>query len=368
MINRRLKRTVSTLALLIAAVVVWNVPMGNRETGKFVLKPLEHAEVRAPVAGFVTDVHYDEGESVSVGAAVVEMEVPELRSEIAQKRSQIEEVRAVLRALGADVPTGIETALAALDDPGDAPRRTDGKSSGYVRMTKTGPVRGKVHEIEAELAYARKRYEQAQLLNETKVVSDDRLRELNKNYQVWRNKRQEILSEQEAEKARLARLLEELTYLEDTREKLALLSPVEGIVTTPRLQALKGRYFEEGDLILEVVDPSGLEVEVTIGEQNLPSVRTGQRVVLKPFSLPYQTFEARVVRIAPVVQQPEVMENQATPQGSTGELKVYCELERPSAELTPGMSGYARIHLSDETFGNVVARRFMRFVRTEFWW
>jgi hypothetical protein len=160
-----------------------------------------------------------------------------------------------------------------------------------------------------------------------------------------------------------------LTYLEQVKSKLVLRSPIAGIVTTPRLNELKGRYFEEGDLILEVLDPSALEAVVTIGERNMPAVAPGQKVVLKPFSLPYRTFEARVLRIAPVVQQPDEKEQVTTARhGNSGELTIYCVLDHTAGELTPGMSGYARIHLSEETFGNIVMRRLTRFIRTEFWW
>lgn len=365
---RILRRAIPATVLLIGGVVVWNLPVGNRETGTFVFKPLQNAEIRAPVEAFVAKVHYDEGDEAAEGAVIAEMEVPELNSDIAGKRSEIEEVRAQLRSLGADAKADRPNPVGQ-DRATSTQHKSDGGRDDDETLPARGSPRGKVHEVEAEMEYARQRYEQSRTLNRTKVVSDDKLREMKKDYQVWQTKYQEVLSEQEAAKAQLARLIEELTYLEEVKARLVLRSPIRGIVTTPRARKLEGHYFEEGDLILEVVNPDELEAEVTIGEQNMSLVAPGQRVELKPFSLPYRTVDASVLRIAPVVLQPDEEEHTGTvPQGSSGELKVYCSLGGAVDELTPGMSGYARIYLADETFGNLVASRLMRFIRTEFWW
>lgn len=364
---RRTRRAITMAGLVGVGVLVWNLPMSDRETGNFVLTPLAHTEIRAPVAGFVTDIYYREGEEISEGATIADMEVPELESQIAGKRAEIAEVRAILGSLGRipNASTGAPRGAATGDY-----RAADGDdleegSSGTVR---TLPAKGKVQEIKAELDYARQKFDQARKLNRTKAVSDDRLLELEKDYRVWLHKYEQALSEEDAETARLGRLTEELKFLKGIEEKLALRSPISGVVTTERIGELRGRYYEEGDLIFEVVDPASLEAEVTLGEQNMTSIEAAQKVVLKPFSLPNRTFEARVARIAPVIQQPDVAETLSPSPGGTGKLKVYCTLEQPMPELTPGMSGYARIHLSDTTFGYVVTSRLMRFVRTEFWW
>jgi multidrug resistance efflux pump len=365
---RKAKRAIWGVALISCGILVWNLPMGNRETGNFVLQSLNHAEVRAPVAGFVTRVYYGEGEKVSEGIVIADMEVPELNSEIARKRSEIAEAHAILKSLGADIPLTMRTTLAALLVGGEGERNKGKENTSTVGSVGNAEAKGKVHEIEAELGYARQRYKQAQILNRTNAVSDDQLWEMKKDYEVWLHKHQQVLSEQEAENAKLARLIEELRYLEDMSGKLALRSPIGGIVTTPRLMELKGRYYEEGELIFEVVDPSELEAQVTIGEQNMAAIAPGQAVVLKPFSLPYRTFKGHVVRIAPVIHQPNKATPSASSQRRSGELMIYCKLDEASEALAPGMSGYARIQLAKDTFGNIVARRFMRFIRTEFWW
>src|SRR5207302_1216182 len=104
----------------------------------------------------------------------------------------------------------------------------------------------------------------------------------------------------EAERARLARLEEELRYLEGLRERLAVASPIVGLIVTPRLKEKVGQYFREGDLIGEVKSSVGLEAEIALAEQDAERVRTGQPVTLKARALPFRTFGGLVDRIAPV--------------------------------------------------------------------
>src|SRR5262249_14379564 len=121
----------------------------------------------------------------------------------------------------------------------------------------------------------------------------------------------------EAERARLARLEEELRYLEELRGQLEVASPIGGLIVTPRLKEKVGQYLHEGDLIGEVRSWAGLEAEIALSEQDAEWVRNGQSVTLKARALPYQLFVGRVDRIAPVAVPGEV---QST-------LTVYCRLE-----------------------------------------
>src|SRR5262249_61744324 len=86
--------------------------------------------------------------------------------------------------------------------------------------------------------------------------------------------------EVEAESARLARLREEVRYLDQLRDRLSVHSPVPGLVTTARLKEKVGQYVTEGELVLLVEEPAGLEVEITLAEQEVERVRPGQTVAL----------------------------------------------------------------------------------------
>src|SRR5581483_374618 len=84
----------------LAAALVF-VRVEDRAGGPFEAVPVTRAEVRAPVAGFLREVPSDEGEHVSRGAPVARLEIPDLDSQLAQKRAAVREAAARLRMLEA---------------------------------------------------------------------------------------------------------------------------------------------------------------------------------------------------------------------------------------------------------------------------
>jgi multidrug resistance efflux pump len=162
----------------------------------------------------------------------------------------------------------------------------------------------------------------------------------------------------DAARAHLARLQEEARYLEGLQQKVLLHSPVPAIITTPRLKEKVGQYVREGDLICAVEESASLEAEIALAEQDVARVQPGQRIELKARSLPFGTFQAQVVRIAPAAGRGDV---QST-------VTVYCRLDDCPAELRPGMTGHARVYTDRRPVGAILGERVLRFLRTEFWW
>jgi multidrug efflux pump subunit AcrA (membrane-fusion protein) len=119
-----------------------------------------------------------------------------------------------------------------------------------------------------------------------------------------------------------------------------------------------GQYFREGDLICVIEESTSLQVEISLAEQDMTRVQVGQEVALKVRVLPCATFPAQVRRIAPSAVRTEGQSN----------VTVHCTLPAPAAELRPDMTGYARIYTGRRTIGAIVLDRFLRLVRTEFWW
>src|SRR5262249_34969171 len=100
-----LKRRKWTVAWLLAAggvaAALFFGSMEGRVGGPFEGTPATRAEGRAPRAGFLREVFYDEGERVYPGALVARLEVPDLDSQLAQKRAAVREAAARLRLLEA---------------------------------------------------------------------------------------------------------------------------------------------------------------------------------------------------------------------------------------------------------------------------
>jgi multidrug efflux pump subunit AcrA (membrane-fusion protein) len=394
-------------ALLLGGVpaALFVVQVEDRAGGPFQLRPAARAELRAPVAGFLRAISYEEGSPVSPDAVVARLEVPDLPSRTAQKRAEVREGQASLRLLEegprprevVEQRHRVERAAAWRDlARRDLARGRESLEKELARLEK------QVAEHGAELEYAQSSLERARRLRDgrtAQVISAEEYAEVEKRGRVCRAQLEQARAEQqarqalgtreaeaelarrekeladaqaalalleagsrpdevEAARARLDRLGEELHYLEGLADKVQVRSPIAGLITTPHLREKVGQYVREGDLIGVVEDPGGLEAEIALAEQEVARVRPGQAVELKARALPFETFRASVDRVAPAAGRGEV---QST-------VTVTCRLGEPPADLRPGMSGYARVYTGRRSLGEVLADRALRYVRTEFWW
>jgi len=404
MIRSRHKRTTAWVVFVGALPVIFTA--GQFEDwvgGSFQVRPVRRAEVRAPVAGFLGEVRADEGDRISPGAPIVHLEVPDLESRIAQKQAEGRESRARLRLLE----------IGPRPEEVEAQRQDIRRSRAWRDLARRDLDRaeqilaGDLARLDEQLAQHRAEHEQARAslarmqklrVRSPGAVSEEEYREMETRCRIGQARADQVEAEKrarraqgaveaetelalrekqlaeaetaltlleagprpeevDAERARLARLDEELRYQEEIRARLAVASPVSGLVVTPRLREKVGQYFREGDLICEVESLAGLEVEITLEEHDADRVRTGQPVALKARALPFRIFRGRLDRIAPVAVPGEV---QST-------LTAYCRLEAVP-ELRPGMTGYARVSAGRRSLGEIVASRALRVLRTEFWW
>lgn len=403
MILRRHKRlAIWLLSLGGLAAVLCFVEIEDRAGGSFELRPRVRAEVRAPVSGFLKEVEFDEGDHVSPGAVVALLEIPDLDSRIARKRAEVRETGATLKLLEAgprpeelaEQRHRVERAKAWRDLAEQDLRRTrQALDEELARLEK------KMAACRAELEFARDAYERARRLAGRKALSEAEYRDADRKSRVCEAQLEQAQAEKralqakgtlmaeaelalrereladaraaltllqagtrpeeiEAERARLARLQEELRYLEQLQDDLVVSSPVPGLITTPHLKEKVGEYVREGESIVEVEDPAGLEAEIVLAEQDVARVRAGQTVQLKARALPFEGFAARVERIAPAVRTGEIKSG----------LTVSCRLEAASEQLRPGMTGYARIETGRRPIGAILVDRAMRLLRPEFWW
>jgi multidrug resistance efflux pump len=166
------------------------------------------------------------------------------------------------------------------------------------------------------------------------------------------------LEEVNAAQAHVARLQEELKYLDSLTEKLVISSAIGGFVTTPRLKEKIGSYLHDGDLICTIEQADDLTAEIALNEQDVGDVQPGQPIELTARALPFETLFSKVDRIAPAATSGK-LENTVT---------VYCNLNSPDHTLRPGMTGHARIACGRKPAGILITNEIYRRLRTEFWW
>jgi multidrug efflux pump subunit AcrA (membrane-fusion protein) len=378
------------------------VEMEDRAGGSFRLRPAVRAELRAPVAGFLREVYFDEGDRVSPGAVVARLEIPDLESRLAGKQAEVREVRARLRMLEigprpeevAEQRRRVERTRAWRDLAQQDLLRTRQSLEEDLNRLET-----QITARRAELDVAQDSYQRARGLLSARTLADEQFRETEGKYRVSqarlaeaiaakrarqasgtleaeteRARREKELADAEAvlrvleagtrpeelqaEHARLARLHEEIRHLQDQRQKQTVPANVAGLVTTVRSREKVGQYLREGDLICLVEEPAELEAEVSLAEQDVARVRAGQPVNLKARALPFETLATQVDRVAPAAGRGEVQSSVA----------VYCRLDNAALELRPEMTGYARVYTGRRAIGAILLDRVLRFVRTEFWW
>jgi Cu(I)/Ag(I) efflux system membrane fusion protein len=124
----------------------------------------------------------------------------------------------------------------------------------------------------------------------------------------------------------------QVSQLERTRKPIfatTVISPVSGIVT--RKLAVEQQYVAQGQPLLEVADLSTVWVEADVYEQQLPSVKIGDRVEIAAAAVPGRTFTGKVSFIVPVLE------------GATRTARVRVELANPGLQLKPDMYVSARI-------------------------
>jgi putative peptide zinc metalloprotease protein len=378
------------------------IPMEQRACGNFRLRPRNRAEVRAPVAGFLREVKFDEGDSISGGAVLGMMEVPDLASRIAQKQADIEAASAKLKLLQVGArheelleahrnvqratewrdlaEQDLERARAALKSEMrqlDELLRLDRIEIDYAKVTfeRTRDAFERKAMSQQEFDDAKKKYECAEVLREQHLAQQQQRKEMGTTIfeaEMARRMRQladakSVLTlleagsrpeEISAQQAVLNSQREELKYLEQLKEKSPIRSVCSGRIVTPHLAEKVGQYFKEGELLFVVEDLSVLDAEISLPEQEVLRVRSGQQVELKLPAAPYEVHRGQVRQIAA----------SAAPGDVRSSVTVYCALAKLPEELRPGMSGYARICCGKQPMGLVLGDRVMRSVRTDFWW
>ena len=124
----------------------------------------------------------------------------------------------------------------------------------------------------------------------------------------------------------------QIAQLERTRKPIlatTIVSPVSGVVT--KKLAVEQQYVAQGQPLLEIADLSNVWVEVDVYEQQLPSVKLGDRVEITAAAIPGRTFHGMVSFIVPVLT------------GATRTATVRVELANPGRALKPDMYVNARI-------------------------
>jgi putative peptide zinc metalloprotease protein len=403
MLLKRHRRTAMWLTAFAAlAAALYFVEIEDRVTGSFQVRSSLRIELRAPAAGFLKEIHFDQGDYVSPNLPVVRLEIPDLESRLTRKQAEVDEAQAKLRLL----QTG--TRAEVIDDQRHRVARAvtwrdlaekDLRRMRAVLDAQLARADQEIAKRRAEYAAAETKLARAKDLAVTNVVTAEHLQQAQSEHDVAvaqleqgkaekrviatngtreaemeLARREQDLAEAaaaltlleagtrteeiEAEAAKLHRLNEELAYFKELTRKLEVFSPAHGLITTAHLKEKLGQYVEEGELICLIEEPTVLVADITLSEQDAARIKPEQAVELKARALPFETFQTQVAQVAPAAEPGEL---QST-------VNIVCRLDDRRQQLKPGMTGHARIYTSRRRRAQIAADHILRYVRTEFWW
>jgi len=157
--------------------------------------------------------------------------------------------------------------------------------------------------------------------------------------------------------ADVEKLRNQVAILDQELGRTEIRAPIEGVIATPFVERKLNQHLSPGDELARIVDMARVTVEMQVPEKELADVRPGNPVWMKARSLPAVDFQGRVDFIAPVAQ---TLNGQQT-------VVVRSELQNDELLLKPDMTGVAKIYCGDRRIIDLMTRRFVRWIRTEFW-
>jgi multidrug efflux pump subunit AcrA (membrane-fusion protein) len=127
---------------------------------------------------------------------------------------------------------------------------------------------------------------------------------------------------------------------------LTLLSPISGVVLTPRLADREGAYLPEGAALAEIADLSVMRARIYVSEYDVSKVKAGAnaRASIEGRA---QKWTAKAIDIAPVSSLADPSLTESSKYKGLVPPHFYCvQLLIPNSEgvLKPGMRGTARIY------------------------
>jgi putative peptide zinc metalloprotease protein len=390
------------LAVLLAVLCLGQLE--RKVTGAFTVLPVHNAEVRAQVEGTIAALHAEEGDAVNAGDLLARLADREARAELRKVEAEIAQQRAQLKLLHAG-PRREEIALArqvvetAKTRQAHAQKRyveathmhTERRARAEATVKKAqerlkyaqstldmftalrnqeSVSRKELAEAEEQRAVRAKELEEAQAELRLVVVEDlaEVRREVAMAQKVWdeaQGRLQVVLAgsrseEIEATEAAIARFEAQRRYLEEQLALVQVVSPIAGVITTPKLHEKLGQYVRKGDLIAQVHTLKTVTVEIPIAEKEVADVQRGQRIVLKARAYPWQTFYGEVTAIAPVATRDDTGHSGRT-------VAVSTQLDNTALLLKPAMTGHAKILCGKRRIIMLLAQWFARTMRVEFW-
>jgi len=165
------------------------------------------------------------------------------------------------------------------------------------------------------------------------------------------------------------RLTQQTIELESEAAHLSLVSPISGVVVTPRVRDHVGAYAPAGTELVEVADLRNLRVRIYISEHEIYKLQVGSEARLQVDGIASKR-DTRVVTIAPLNSQlAPGLEDVGQYQGTRPPNFYVVDLLVPNKDglLKPGMAGTARLYGRRRSLAGLVAQDVDNFFGRKIW-
>jgi HlyD family secretion protein len=265
------------------------------------IQPKRFVNISADTSGRVTDLAVNEGDRVTKGQFLLQIDPRNLRTRVQSGEASLGAARSQLE----QTRLSLDSARTALKQAEDAYRRQQNLDKGGLTTRET------VERAENEL----------------------------------KMRRADLSSQEQNLRTLQLRIEQEQATLENARtdlSKVRIESPIDGIITRRNVEqgetAVVGTMNNAGTILLQVADMSVIEAEVEVDETDIPNVQLGQTAKVTVDAISGKTFTAKVTEIG---NSPIQTTGQAASQATN--FKVTLQIEGEIPDVRPGFTCTAEI-------------------------
>jgi len=266
------------------------------------IQPKRDVNISADTMGKVTDLAVNEGDRVTKGQFLLQIDPRNLRTAVQRTEASL----AAARSQADQMKTALETTRVAVKQAEDTYKRQQDLWKGGLTTRET---------LE-------------------RSDNDLKMRQSDLRSQEQQVRTQQLRMQQESATAESARF---------DLSKVRIESPITGIVTRRNIEegetVVIGTMNNAGTVLLTVADMSVVQAEVEVDETDIPTLALGQPAKITIDAMPGQTFTGKVTEIgnSPIQTAGAASSAQAT------NFKVVVTLDKEIADVRPGFTCTAEI-------------------------
>ena len=189
-------------------------------------------------------------------------------------------------------------------------------------------LRASTRQAGAELADAKRRYQDAKRLREQNSISQNQLRLLEAEVEVDGATLKQKKAEEHRQQARM--------------ERHTVRAPFGGVISERLTET--GEWIEPGKPVLTLIAIDDLRIEFRVPQESYPRINSQSTIRVTLDALPDREFDGTIDTVVPVSD------------ASSRTFLIHVRVDAGDARLTPGMSVHGKLNLSTGRRGVVISR------------